>query len=121
MTTYRRAAMLGGLVTAGGSALAYASTRTSAPTTETGLAFLVAGVLLLVAYVAGTRHPVLGAAWAIPAFTGVVVLAVPEPAGRRELSVLLAMLGVATAVAWPAVHRGRALANRFGDRVWRQR
>lgn len=118
METYWRAAALGGLVTAGGAGLAYATTLTGAPTASTGIGFLAAAVLLLVAYLTGTRRTLVGAGWAIPAVAGGLVLAIPDAAELRETAGLLAMLGLGTAIAWPAVDRGLAVTNRFGERVW---
>lgn len=119
MATYWRVAALGGLVTAAGAALAYAATFTGPPTTDTALGFLAAASLVLVGYVFGTRHPLLGAGWAVPAVAGLLVIVEPSINPLRELSVLLVLFGLGTAVAWPTVNRGLAAANEFGDRFWR--
>lgn len=119
METYWRAAALGGFVTAGGGGLAYASTLTDAPSTGTGVGFLVAAALLLIAYATGSRQTLLGAGWAVPAFAGGLVLAVPDTAALQQVAGLLAMLGLGTAIAWPVVNRGLAITNRFGERFWR--
>ena len=120
MTTYWRVAALGGRVTATGAALAYATTFTGPPTTETGVGFLVAAALVLLGYVFGTRHVVLAVGWGTPATAGVLVLVEPTTEGLREVSLLVALLGLGTAVAWPAVNRGLAVANEFGERFWRE-
>jgi drug/metabolite transporter (DMT)-like permease len=118
MTAYWQAAALGGLVTVGGSGLAYASALTGPPSAETALGFLAAGLLLLVGYAAGRRHTLLAAGWAAPVVAGVLVLVTPDVATLREFARILALLGAGTAAAWVAVDRGLAATKRVDDRVW---
>lgn len=118
MNDFGRAATLGGVVAAAGAGLAYLIAVFGTPGTDVAVGFLVAGALLLTGYAAGNRSPLLGAVWAVPVVAAVLILIESTPAGLQQVSVLLGGLGVATALAWPVIGRGYAIANRFGERFW---
>lgn len=120
MNDFGRAATIGGVVTTAAAGLVLATIEFGDPATQTAVGFLGAGALLLGAFLFGRRTTVLGAGWAVPAIAGVVILVEPRPTALRTLAALLGMLGVATAIAWPIISRGHALANRFGERAWRR-